>query len=114
MNILVIDGNITRDAELKTVPTKNGPADLLKFSVAHNHWKTKETDFFECTIWGTRAKTLQPMVKKGSRVVVSGELNSSTYTSNTGEKRVALNLNVNHITTGLSANTAENDREIPF
>ena len=126
MNVLIIDGNITRDAELKEVSTKNGPNTVLRFSVAHNHWRTKETDYFECSLWGARAKALHPMITKGKRVVVSGEFETSTYQSNTGERRTSLNLSVSNVTAGFTENSApapaanpiepapELDKEIPF
>ena len=72
MNIITITGNVG-NSELKNI---NGNA-LLEFSIAvkKEYSKEKESQWFNCTLWGKRAEALQQYIVKGAGLAVSGEMN---------------------------------------
>lgn len=100
MNIVIVAGNLGRDAELKTL--QNGNA-VLSFSVGcnesytdKNNQKQERCEWIKCDLWGKRATALAPYLKKGKSVCVKGAMRTSTYEKN-GEKRYSTSVNVNEI-----------------
>jgi single-strand DNA-binding protein len=82
MKNLTIAGGITRDATLRT--TQNGDK-VAGFSVAvsEGFGDSKRTLYFDCSIWGKRAETLAPMLVKGGKVCVSGDLSTREHDGKT-------------------------------
>lgn len=91
INRIVITGNLTRDCELQA--THRG-TQVLTFGIASNRSaKNHQTgnydsipNFFEVTMYGTRAETLSRLLEKGQKVMVSGALRYSQWEKD-GQKR---------------------------
>jgi single-strand DNA-binding protein len=122
MNITVISGNVGRDAELRYTPSGVAVAD---FSVATNRvWtdrntneRREKTTWFKVTVWGARAESLAPHIKKGNRITVSGEIDCSAYQNQGGEARATLELRADQITFGGGNNTTSEpqpEEDLPF
>lgn len=99
MNKIIITGNITRDIEL--AETASGTA-YCNFSVAVNRAMpdsdgNKQTDFFNCTAWKQRAEVIAKYCKKGSKVLVEGEMQARSYEDKNGNRQTGWNINVNNI-----------------
>lgn len=94
MNKTIITGNLTRDPELNE--TTSGVA-FSNFTVAVNG-EANDTDgnrptyFFSCTAWRGRAENISKYCKKGSKVLVEGEMQQRKYTDKDGIERTAWNL----------------------
>ena len=89
MNKVILIGNLTRDPELSETPS--GVA-VCHFSVAvtrdfPNSDGTRETDFFNVTVWRGRAETCGRYLKKGNKVAVVGNLQNRSYEDKDGIKR---------------------------
>lgn len=86
MNNLTIIGNIGGDPELRY--TQSGLAQV-KFSVATTYGKDdkKKTTWHNCVAWGDMAEAIASVSSKGTRVVVLGRMETSEYTTKSGEKR---------------------------
>jgi len=74
MQIVMIAGNVGRDAELRQ--TGGGDA-VLGFSVAVDNGKDKngnkrDATWWDCSIWGKRATALQGMITKGTKLTITG------------------------------------------
>ncbi len=85
INSVVLTGNITRDPELKYVPS--GKA-VVNFSIAVN-MKLKdreETSFINIEAWEKQAEIVEKYLKKGSEVGVQGRLKQRTWEKD-GQKR---------------------------
>lgn len=101
INRVIISGNLTRDAELRT--TQGGMA-ILGFGVAVNdRRKNQQTgewedfpNFVDCTVFGTRAEKLQPYLAKGSKVALEGKLRYSSWESG-GHRRSKLGVIVDDL-----------------
>jgi len=90
MNTVITLGKITRDIELKHA----GNTEIVNFSIAVNKkYKDKQgqlvenTSFIDITAFGTNAKTIANFFKKGSNILVQGELEQSTWKTQQGENR---------------------------
>lgn len=93
INRVMITGNLTRDAELRT--TAGGMA-VLSFGVAVNdrrksasgEWEDY-TNFVDCTMFGKRAESLARYLSKGAKVAIEGKLRWSQWERD-GQKRSKL------------------------
>lgn len=77
-NAITLSGNLVKDPELQE--TRNGKA-VLSFRIAVDEAGTskEESGFFTCQAWATLAENLAETLKKGMRVVVTGQLRHRTY-----------------------------------
>lgn len=83
INQVNLMGNLTRDPELRQTP--NGQ-DVVSFSLALNRsyknsndeWQ-EATDFIDLVAWGKLAEQVSNSLSKGSRVLVSGRLQSRSW-----------------------------------
>lgn len=98
MNKFICVGRLTKDPELQT--TTSGKS-LARFSVAvKRDYATDgqvECDFFNCVVWGAFAETCNKYLKKGSKVIVEGRLNTRTYESNDGAKKLIYEINATNV-----------------
>jgi single-strand DNA-binding protein len=89
MNKVILVGNLTKDPELSETP--NGIA-VCRFAIAvsrdfANADGTRETDFFNITVWRGRAENCVKYLKKGNKVAVVGSLQNRSYEDKDGVKR---------------------------
>lgn len=76
-----------RDPELKQASSQP----YVKFTLAVDRTHKdksgeKRTDFINCVTWGTTAQNLAQYQSKGSMVLVEGQIQTGSYTDNTGKK----------------------------
>ncbi len=78
MQSLTVTGGLGRDAELKTT---QGGDDILSFSVgsSQGYGDKKTTNWFRCTVWGKRGRSIAEYLTKGTKVTVQGELSIGEY-----------------------------------
>lgn len=97
-NKIVLIGNMTADAELKTTPSG---VNVCRFSIgvsrAYNQDGERVTDFFECTAWRGIAETIAKYCKKGHKVCVIGSVQTRTYEDNNGNKRKVFDIIVKEV-----------------
>lgn len=98
-NHCVLVGNLTRDPELKYIPS--GTA-VCNISLAINErykvgdeWKEKAV-FVECTAWGKTAEVANEYLVKGSPVLIDGRLDFQQWEKD-GQKRSKLLVMVNKL-----------------
>lgn len=97
-NFITITGNICNDLEVKT----SGETKILNFTVAvRRKFKNKngeyETDFIRCVAFNKQCDFLTNYFKKGSPILIQGNLQSNSYETQTGEKRTSYNVVVENI-----------------
>lgn len=91
LNKVFIMGNLTRDPELRYVPSGTAVA---SFTIAVNRVytsqageKKEEVSFIRVVVWGRRAEVCGEYLSKGSPVFVEGRLQSRSWESQDGQKR---------------------------
>ena len=89
MNKVILVGNLTRDPEVTETPSGSA---VCRFSVAvtrdyANNEGTRETDFFNITVWNKLAENCGRYLKKGNKVAVVGSLQNRSYEDKDGIKR---------------------------
>jgi single-strand DNA-binding protein len=85
LNKAFLFGNLTRDPELRSLPSG---VQVASFSVATNRvWKDKDgakqesTEFHNVVVFGRQAETCSQYLKKGSSVFVEGRLQTRSWES---------------------------------
>jgi|TARA_B100000809_G_scaffold173567_1_gene170814 single-strand DNA-binding protein len=97
MNKLIISGRLTRDAEVRFIPSGTP---VMSFSVANNtgFGDKQKTHFFDCSMFGKRAEgKLKDYMLKGQQVVVEGEISLNQYQKKDGTGGASLNVFVNNV-----------------
>ena len=91
LNKAFIIGNITRDPELKALPSGGKVCTL---SVATNRvWKDKigakqeAADFHNIVVFGRQAETTAQYMKKGSEVMIEGRMQTRSWDGADGQKK---------------------------
>ena len=97
-NKVIIIGNLTRDIELKYIPSG---AAVAKSAIATTHkWKSadgeqkEEVCFLDFDVFGKSAEILNQYVRKGSKVMLEGRLALNRWTAQDGSNRQAHSLRV--------------------
>lgn len=99
MNKVILIGNLTRDPELSETPS--GVA-VCRFAIAVSRDYasadgTRETDFFNITVWRGRAENCGKYLKKGNKVCVVGSLQTRSYEDKDGIKRNVTDIVANEV-----------------
>lgn len=94
MNVITIAGQLGKDVEIRYTPS--GKA-VGTFSVADSQGKDKPTIWWRCQIWDKRAETLEPYLRKGQSVTVTGSITESEYTDKDGQKRKSQDIRVSDV-----------------
>jgi single-strand DNA-binding protein len=96
LNRVFLIGNLTRDPELRYIPSGDAVANL---GLAVNRvYKTKEgekkedTCFVTVVVWRKLAEICGEYLSKGSPIMVEGRLQSRNWETNEGEKRSTLEI----------------------
>ncbi|MCK5450732.1 MAG: single-stranded DNA-binding protein [Candidatus Omnitrophica bacterium] len=96
MNKVFLMGNLTRDPELRYVPSGSAVAN---FSVAVNRTykdtageKKEDVSFIRVVVWGKMAEICGEYLVKGRPVLVEGRLKSRSWEGPDGQKRSALDV----------------------
>lgn len=83
MNISVLTGNLTKDAEIKVT---NSGKKVARFSMAVRNGGTDKSDFFNCVAWEKRAEFIENGMKDGRyltgcEVEVKGQFHNVSFDS---------------------------------
>lgn len=109
-NTVTLVGNITDDPELRFTPSG---AAVANFTVAVNRrfkngdrWEDRLDGFFRCSCWRDMAENAAESLQKGTRVVVVGRLNQRSWEDQEGNKRSAVEVQVDEVAPSLKWATA--------
>ncbi len=91
LNRAIIIGNLTRDPELRALPSG---MQVATFSVATNRvWKNKEgqkqesADFHNVVVFGRQAEIVSQYLRKGSSLLVEGRMQTRSWDAADGQKK---------------------------
>lgn len=80
MNNVQLIGNLTKDIELRK--TQSGKS-VVNFTLAvARTFNREETDFIQCQAWGKTADILHQYCHKGSKIGLSGSIETDSYEKN--------------------------------
>ena len=92
-NRVILVGNLTRDPELRYIPSGTAVADIglaVNDRVKrHDEW-VDETTFVDITLWARTAEVASEYLSKGSPVLIEGRLKLESWENKEGQKRSKL------------------------
>lgn len=91
-NRVVLMGNLTRDPELRYIPSGTAVSEIglaVNDRVKKNDQWVDETTFVDITLWGRTAEVANEYLSKGSSILIEGRLKLDTWEKD-GQKRSKL------------------------
>lgn len=88
MNICIYIGRLTHEPELQMKDRADSQTYWCRFRIAvkREFSQNEEADFFNCIAFGGKARYLTSFAKKGSRIAVSGRMQTGKYEKRDGTK----------------------------
>jgi single-strand DNA-binding protein len=112
MNKAIMMGRLTRDPEVRYSSEGNA---VSKFSLAVDRRYKREgqpdADFFNCVAFGKTAEFTEKYLKKGTKVVLDGELQNNNYTNKEGQRVYGIQIVVNSLEFAESKSSSNSDRD---
>lgn len=87
VNKQIVVGNLAADAELNHVGEKETPKLTFRVIANTGFGKYAHTEGFNVTLWGRRAETLAPYLKKGRGIYVEGETQTHSWEDAESQRR---------------------------
>jgi single-strand DNA-binding protein len=95
INVVVVTGNLTKDPELRSLPSGNS---VCKLRIAVNsrrkegsEWVDKP-NYFDVTVWGAQGENCATYLSKGRPVAVQGRLEWREWEAQDGSKRQSVEI----------------------
>lgn len=89
MNKVILMGRLTRDPEVRYSQGENATA-IARYSLAVDRRFKKEgeqsADFIGCVAFGKLGEFAEKYLRKGTKVVVTGRIQTGSYTNKDGQK----------------------------
>lgn len=89
MNKVILMGRLSADPEVRYSQGENSTA-IARFRLCVNRTFKKEgnqeTDFISCVAFGKTAEFLEKYVRKGTKLLVTGRIQTGSYTNKDGQK----------------------------
>ena len=99
INAVTISGNLTRDPELRNLPSGNS---VCNIRIAHNErykangeWADRP-QYFDVTVWTGLGEYVAGNLAKGDKVVIHGRLKWREFETD-GNKRQAVDITAEHV-----------------
>ena len=101
MNKVFLIGNLTRDPELRSLPSGDS---VCTFTIAVNRRRRsnaeagqQEADFFRINAWRQLGENCARYLAKGRKVSVVGTVSASAYIANDGQARASLDVQADDV-----------------
>ena len=101
INTVVVTGNLTRDPELRSLPSGTSVCELR---IAVNSRRKDESgswvdkpNYFDVTVWGAQGENCATYLSKGRPVAIEGRLDWREWEAKDGTKRQAVQIVANSV-----------------
>ena len=113
-NQVILAGRLTADPDVRTTPQGK---QVLQASIAVNRDRrdgNEQTDFIDFVAWEKRAEFISKYFRKGSAILISGKIQTRTWTDKNDQKRKAVEVLIDdaRFVDGKS-DTAQNTQKSP-
>ena len=89
MNKVILMGRLTKDVEAR-VTQGNNPMTISRYTLAvdrrYNKDGEQSADFISCVAFGKAGEWAEKWLRKGTKVVITGRLQTGSYTKDDGTK----------------------------
>lgn len=116
LNKAIIIGNLTRDPELRALPSGTK---VTTFGVATNRvfkdkngQKQEDTQFHNVVVFGQQAEVVNQYLKKGQSVLVEGRIQTRSWDGQDGQKRYRTEIVADRVQFGPKAGSASSGSNV--
>ena len=97
MNKVVLMGRLTKDPEVRySSGAKN--TEIANFCIAvERKFQKGQSDFINCVAFAKTAELIEKYFKKGSKILITGSIQTGSYTNKDGQKVYTTNVSVEDI-----------------
>ncbi len=94
MNNVVMMGRLTRDPEIRYSQGTGNAIATYSLAVDRKFKRDGESDvdFFTCVCFGKNAEFVEKYLKKGTKIVIRGSIQTENYTNKEGQKVYAIKI----------------------
>lgn len=97
MNTIHIAGHLGADPEVRYTPNGN-KVTTLRLAARTRRKGQDETIWYRVTVWGDQFDRMMPHLKKGSSLIVIGDLQKpEIYTAKDGSNQVSIDVTAHHL-----------------
>lgn len=87
MNRTIISGRLTRDPEVRYTDGANGQKAIARYTIAvDRRGQDAGADFIPCVAFGNSAEFAEKYLKKGTKMIICGRIQTGSYTKQDGTK----------------------------
>lgn len=114
MNKVILMGRLTRDPEIRYSQTSE-PVAIARYTLAVDRRFKREgeqtADFISCIAFGKAAEFAEKYLHKGTKIVVSGRIQTGSYTNKEGQKVYTTDVVIEEQEFTESKSAGQEDRE---
>lgn len=114
MNKVILMGRLTRDPEIRYSQTSE-PVAIARYTLAVDRRFKREgeqtADFISCIAFGKAAEFAEKYLHKGTKIVVSGRIQTGSYTNKEGQKVYTTDVVIEEQEFAESKSAGQEDRE---
>lgn len=111
MNKVILMGRLTRDPEVRYGGANNTA--VARFSIAVDRRFKRDgdpdADFFNCVSFGKQGEFVEKYLRKGTKVVLDGEIRNNNYTNRDGQMVYSVEIVTNSVEFAESKSAAANN-----
>lgn len=89
MNKVILMGRLTRDPDVRYTQGPQQTA-VARYTLAVDRWSREENqqsaDFISCVAFGRAAEFAEKYLRQGTKIVLSGRIQTGSYTNREGQK----------------------------
>jgi len=116
MNKVILMGRLTRDPEVRYGGANNSA--VARFSLAVDRRIKREgdeqtADFINCVAFGKTGEFLEKYVKKGTKLVIEGRIQTGSYTNKDGQKVYTTDVVCENVEFAESKSSGNNANQAP-
>ena len=113
MNKVILMGRLTRDPEVRYSAGENSLA-IARYTLAVDRRFKRDgeatADFISCVVFGKQAEFAEKYFRQGIRIVVSGRIQTGSYTNRDGVKVYTTDVVIEEVEFAESKGAAENHK----
>lgn len=89
MNKVILMGRLVKNPEVRQ--DANGAISMSRYTLAVDRMRTKKdedpgADFINCVVFGKSAEFAKSYLRKGTKLVIEGRIQTGSYTNKNGQK----------------------------
>lgn len=116
MNKVILMGRTTRDADVKYSQGEKAMAIAsLTLAVDRKYKQSGQptADFINCKAFGKTAEVIERYVLKGTKIVITGHIQTGSYTNKDGQKVYTTDVMIDELEFAESKNSQQNSAPAP-